>query len=121
MTIGLVRQWRDRDEGPDEPEFLASLEFLAAHVDVIDIEHADALQTLGIGLAEIGDPIVVDAADLGQEFAVRNAVPEEALARLQARSPHTILFVLFDHGVRVVAALADILPDAEEIDLRRVF
>src|SRR5438105_8844054 len=120
MTIGLVRQWRDRDEGPDEPEFLASLEFLAAHVDVIDIEHADALQALGIGLAEIGDPVVVDAADLGQQLAVRDAVPEEALARLQARTPDAVFFILTDHRVWVVAALADILPDAEEIDLRGV-
>src|SRR5438067_22133 len=120
MTIGLVLQWRDRDEGPNDPEFLASLEFLTAHVDVIDIEHADALQALGIGFAEIGDPVVVDAADLGQEFAVRNAVPEEALARLQARPPDAVLFILFDHRMRIIAALADVFPDPEEVDLRRV-
>src|SRR5947207_13058566 len=118
MTIGLVRQWRDRDEGPDESEFLASLEFLAAHVDVIDIEHADALQALGIGFAEIGDPIVVDAADFGQQLAVRDAVPEEALARLQARAPYPVFFVFPDHRMRVVATLADVLPNAEKIDLR---
>src|SRR5437870_6120 len=118
MTVGLVRQRRDRDEGADEPQLLDALELLAALVDIIDIEHADALQTLGIGLAEIGDPVVVDAADLGQQFAVWDAVPKEALARLQARPPHAIFFILPDHRVGIVAALADILPDAEKIDLR---
>src|SRR5437763_16582866 len=117
MIQGLVRHRRDRDESPDETEFLASLEFLAAHVDVIDIEHADALQALGIGFAENGDPVVVDAADLGQEFAVRNAVPEEALARLQARPPDAVRFIVFDHSMRIISALANVSTDSEEIDL----
>ena len=121
MAIGLVRQWRDRDEGPDEPQFLAALELLAALVDIVDIEHADALEALGIGLAEIGDPVVVDAADFGQQFAVRDAVPEETLAGLQARAPDPVFFIFADHRIGVVAALADILPDAEEVDLRGVF
>src|SRR5215472_4518778 len=85
MPIGLVRQRRDRNERADEPQFLAALELLAALVDVIDIEHADPFEPLGVGFAEIRDPVVVDAADLGQELAVRDAVPEETLARLQAR------------------------------------
>ncbi len=120
MTIGLVGQWRDRDEGSDEAQFLAPLELLAALVDIVDVKHADPLQTLGIGLAEIGDPVVVDSADLSQELAVRDAVPEEALAGLQTRSPDAVLFILADHRVGIVAALADILPDTEEIDLRGV-
>src|SRR5271155_2961059 len=115
MTIGFVGQWRDRDEGPDEPQLLAPLELLAAHIDIVDVEHADPLQALGIGLAEIGDPVVVDAADLGQQLAVPDAVPEESLARLQARPPDAVLFIFADHRMGVVAALADILPDAEKI------
>src|SRR6516165_868385 len=121
MAIGLLGLGRHRDKGADQPQFLAPLKLLAALVDIVDIEHTDTLQPLGIGFAEIGDPIIVDAADLGQHFAVRDAVPEEALARLQARPSHPVLFILSDHRMRIVATLADVFPDAEEIDLRGIF
>src|SRR6516164_7910857 len=82
IAIGLVGQWRDRDEGADKAELFCPLELSAAFLDIIDIEHRNAFEALGIGLAEIGDPVVVDAADLGQEPAIRQPVPEETLARL---------------------------------------
>src|SRR5215471_11472793 len=34
---------------------------------------------------------------------------------------YPIDFVLFDHGVGVVGGLADVIPDAEEIDVRGIF
>src|SRR6266446_1137541 len=120
MAIGFVGQWGDRDEGADQTQFLASLQLLAGLIDIVDTEHRNTLQALWIGLAEIGDPVVVDAADFGQELAVGHAVPEEALARLQARAPNAVLFILGDHRMRVVSALAHILPNAQKIDLRRV-
>src|SRR5215831_8555150 len=120
IAIGFVGQWRDRDEGADKAELLRPLELSAAFLDIIDIEHRNAFEAFGIGLAEIGDPVVVDAADLGQEPAIWQPVPEETLARLQARAPYPVLLVFNDHRTRVVAALADILPDTEKIDLRGV-
>jgi len=45
------------------------------------------LSRSGKRLAEIGDPVVVDAADLGEELGIRYAIPEEALARLEDRTP----------------------------------
>src|SRR5438094_9925692 len=71
-------------------------------------------------LAEIGDPVVVNTADLGQQLTVRNTVPKEALAGLQHRAPDTVLLVFFDHRVGVIGTLADILPEPEKIDLRGV-
>ena len=121
MPVGPVRQRRNRDENPDEPQLLAPFELLASFIDIVDIEHADALQTLRIWFAEIGDPVVIGATNRRQQLAVRDAVPEEALARLQARPPDAILFILFDHCVRIVATLAHILPDPEKIDLRGIF
>ena len=77
-----------------------ALEFLRRRVGIVDIEHRDALQPVGMRLAEIGDPVVVDAADLGQQLAVRHAVPEQALARLQHRAPDAVLLVFDDHRMR---------------------
>src|SRR5271154_5885185 len=71
-------------------------------------------------LAEIGDPIVVAAADFRKELGIRDAVPEQALTWLQHRAPDAILLVLDQHCIGVVSALADIFPKAEEIDLRGV-
>src|SRR6516162_8289724 len=120
MAVGSFGHGRNRDKGTDKTQFLAALELLAGLVDIVDVEHRDALEALRIGLAEIGDPVVVNAADFGQQLGVQLAVPKEALARLQAGTPHAVLFILGDHVMRVVGALADILPDAEEIDLRGV-
>src|SRR5262249_40021089 len=63
---------------------------------------------------ESGINSVVDPTDGREQFAIRYPVPEEPLARLQARPPHSIDFVLFDHSVGVVGGLADVAPDAEE-------
>src|SRR6266702_3221919 len=71
-------------------------------------------------LAEIGDPVVVAAADVGEEVAVRDAIPEEPLARLQDRPPDAVFLVFDDHRLGVIGAFADILPEPEEIDLRGV-
>src|SRR2546422_6191261 len=48
--------------------------------------HGDALEAIGIGLAEVRDPIVVGAADGGEHGAVRDAVrSEEHTSELQSR------------------------------------
>src|SRR5262249_7274726 len=120
IAIGPLGQWRDGNEGTDKAELLDPFELAAALVDVVEIEHRDALEARRIGLAEIGDPVVVDAADLRQERAVRHAVPEEALARLQNRAPDAVLLVLTQHRIGGVGALTHILPETEEIDLRGI-
>ena len=63
MTIRPVRQGRDRDEGAHEPQRRTALELPAGLIDLVHVEHGDALETVGIGPAEVGDPVVVRAAD----------------------------------------------------------
>jgi hypothetical protein len=43
VAIRLIGQRRDRDEGAHQPEFLAALELQAGLLDIVDIEHRDAL------------------------------------------------------------------------------
>ena len=116
-AVRLVRLWRDRDKGADKAEFGDPLQLLGGRIRIIDIEHRDALQPIGVRLAEIGDPIVVAAADFREQLAVRHAVPEESLARLQHRTPDAVLFVLDQHRVGLICAPANIFPDPEKIDL----
>ena len=92
-AIGLVRPRRDRNEGADQAHLDAALELFRGRIGVVDIEHGDALEPARMRLAEIGDPVVVDAAYLGQQLAVRNTVPKQALARLQHRAPDPVLLV----------------------------
>src|SRR5262245_48505848 len=73
------------------------------------------------GLAEIGDPVVVSPAEGGEKRAVGNAIPEEALARLQAGGPHAVGFQLFQHRVGLVSGLPDVFPDTQKVDRRRIF
>lgn len=92
VAIGLVRHRRDGNECAHQTQFLASRELQAGLVDIVDFQHRDALQALRIRPAEIRHPVVVDTADFGPERAVGRAIPEQALARLQARAPRAILF-----------------------------
>src|SRR5215510_3589284 len=121
MAIRPVGQRRDRDERADQPQPRAALELLRGFLDVVDVEHRDALEAVGERLAELGDPIVVGVADRGEQLAVGDAVPEETLARLQARAPHAVHLVFLDHHLGVVGAQAHVLPRAEEVDLRGIF
>src|SRR6202040_2879089 len=89
-------------------------------LDVVHVEHGDALETVGIGLAEVRDPVVIDAGDGREQGAGREAGPEEPPARLQARAPHPPHPVLFDHRLWVVRAESDVSPPPKKIDLRRV-
>src|SRR6266436_7233354 len=120
-AIRFIRTRRDRNEGADKAHLDAALKLFRGGIGVVDIEHGDALQPARVWFAEIGVPVVVDAADLGQQLAVRDAVPKEALARLQHRAPDPVLLVFGDHCVSVIGAFSDILPEAEKIDLRGVF
>src|SRR4030095_3093505 len=92
MTVGPVGEGRDGDEGTDQSQPGAAFQFLAGVVHIVHIQHGDTLETIGIRLAEIGDPVVIDPADGREQLAVRDAVPEQALTRLQASAPHTVHF-----------------------------
>src|SRR5215510_9944548 len=117
MTIGHVGQGRDGNEGPDQSHPGAAFQFLAGIVYIVYIQHGDTLETIRIGLAEIDDPVVINSADSREELAVWNAIPEQALARLQASAPHTIHFELFDHWVWIVGRPPHVIPNPQEIDL----
>ena len=120
MAVGPVGQWGDGDEGPDEPQSSAAFELLTRVVHIVHIQHGDAFEAVGVRLTEIDDPVVIDATDGRQQLAVRNAVPEQALAGLQAGAPHAVHLQLFGHGVWVVRRPPHVIPHPQEIDLRGI-
>src|SRR5262249_28130479 len=93
-----------------------TLQLLTRVIDVVDVQHADPLEPPRSGPAEIRDPRVVRSTKRGEQLAVRDAIPEETLARLEARAPDTIHLELLQHRVRIVGRLPDVLPHAEKVD-----
>ena len=59
VTVGPVGQRIDRDESPHQPQLGTALQLLAGRINVVHIQHADALEARGRGLAEVRDPMVV--------------------------------------------------------------
>ena len=61
------------DHCPDEAHPGAPLQLLHPGHYVVGVEHGDALEPVGEGLAELGEPVVIDPEDVRQQLAVRNA------------------------------------------------
>src|SRR5215472_3029331 len=116
MAIWPVSEWVNGDERSRQAQVGAALHLLARLIDIVDVEHADPPQPSGSSAAEVRDPGVVRPTEGGQKLAVGQAIPEQALARLQARAPDTIHPQLLEHCMGVIGRLADVLPHAEEVD-----
>jgi hypothetical protein len=87
---------------------------------MVDIEHTNAFQSVGMGVTEIGNPIVICLAQTREELTILNVVPEQALAGLENRAPDTIQFELFEHRVWLIGSCAHVFPDPHEVDRFRV-
>jgi hypothetical protein len=55
------------DHGAAEAEAGGALKLPDALPDVVQVDHRDALEPVGIGAAELGDPVVVGAKDGGHQ------------------------------------------------------
>src|SRR5207248_5860061 len=63
VPIWAIGQRSDGNERADQAELRATLELVARLLDVVHVEHRDALEPVRERLAELCDPVVVDAAD----------------------------------------------------------
>ena len=115
VAVRLSRQRCDRDEGPSQAQLGTPLEFRPSRPRIIDIDHADAPQPPGLGPTEVGDPAVIGVTNPGQQLAVFQVVPEQALAGLQHRAPNPVHLKLGQHGLGLIGALSDIFPNADKI------
>ena len=78
-VVGLVASGIDGNHGAAEADFDGTLEFGDARFDVVVEEnHGDALEPVGVGVAELGEPIVVGAEDVPHEDGVGNGVEVQA-------------------------------------------
>ena len=116
VAVGPLPEGRRRDEDAYQPHLGAVLHLGARLVHVVHVENTDAFEPIGVGLAELGYPIVIRAAGRGDNLVVVQPVPEEALTGLGACRPDPVHLQLFEHLVRVVGRLAHVIPESQKVD-----
>jgi hypothetical protein len=62
-----VLEWILGDHRAGQAEAGGALQFPDSVLDVVQVDHRDALEPGGIGAAELGDPVVVGAKDGGHQ------------------------------------------------------
>ena len=82
--------------GAGEAHLVGPLKLLDAYAHVVDVEHGDALETVWDGVEELGNPVVVGPADVGQEVAVLSAVEHDAGSRIDDADVHAVDIKVFD-------------------------
>jgi len=75
---------------PEKAQAGGALQFLDPVPDVVQVDHRDALQSGGIGAAELGEPVVVRAKDRGHQLRVRHLEVKEPLARIENLTGHPV-------------------------------
>ena len=73
-------------------------------LDVVEVDHRDALQSGGIGAAELGEPVVVRAKDRGHQRRVRHLEVKQPLARIEDFTGHPVERHVLEMLLGVVAA-----------------
>jgi hypothetical protein len=73
-------------------------------LDVVQVDHRDALEPRGIGAAELGEPVVVGAKDGGHQRRVRQPEVEEPLRGIEDFTGHPIERHVLEVLLGVVAA-----------------
>ncbi len=75
---------------PARPRRAARSSSLMPSLDVVQVDHGDALEPGGIGAAELGEPVVVGAEDGGHQRGVGHPEVEEALRGVEHLAGHAV-------------------------------
>ena len=95
-TERCPRRRRHGDQRAGEPEVAAADQLAGGVVDVVDVDHRDALEAAVVLAAELGEPVVVGLHRRAHDFGVGHRVQHEALARIDHRTPHAVGLALVD-------------------------
>ena len=78
-------------------------------LDVVQVDHRDALEPGGIGAAELGEPVVVGAKDGGHQRRVRHPEVEEPLRGIEDFAGHPVERHVLEMLLGVVPAAVHVL------------
>jgi len=82
----------------------AALQLLDPVLDVVQVDHCDALEAGGIRAAELGEPVVVGAKDGGHQQRGRHLEVKEPLRGIEDFTGHPIEFHVLEVPLGVVPA-----------------
>ncbi len=90
LVVAPVLGWILGDHCAREAQSGNAFQLLDRVRDVVQVDHRDALQSGGIGAAELGEPVVVRAKDRGHQQRVRHLEVEEPLRGIEDFTGHPI-------------------------------
>ncbi len=90
LIVAPVLQGIFGDHRAGEAEAGGAFQLADAVLDVVEVDHGDALQPGGIGAAELGQPVVVGAEDGGHQPAVRQPEVEQPLRGIEDLARHPV-------------------------------
>ncbi len=90
LVVAPVLSWILRDHRAREAQAGGALQLLDPVLDIVEIDHCDALEAEGISAAELREPLVVGAKDGGHQHRVRHLEVKEPLARVEDFARHPI-------------------------------
>jgi hypothetical protein len=85
-----------------------ALQLLDPVLDVVQVDHRDALESGGIRAAEVGEPVVVRAKDGGHQLRVRHLEVKEPLRGIEDFTGHPI-------ELHVLEVLLGVVPPAVRV------
>jgi len=120
LVLGLIvapvleRVLRDHRSGEASPR--GPLQLFRALLDIVQVDHGDALEPARVRAAEVGEPVVVRPEDRGHEGGVGHLEVEEALRRVEHLSGHPIETHVREVLLGVISARRDVLEPTEPGD-----
>jgi hypothetical protein len=96
------------DHRAGEAQAGGTLQLIDPVLDVVQVDHRDALQAGGIGAAELGEPVVVRAKDGGHQQRVRHLEVKEPLRGIENLTGHPV-------ERHVLEMLIGVVPPAEDV------
>jgi hypothetical protein len=90
LVVAPVLQRVLGDHRARQTQARGALELADAVLDVVQIDHRDALEPRAVGGAEVGEPVVVGAEDRRHQRGVRHPEVEEALGGIEHFARHAV-------------------------------
>ena len=90
LVVAAVLERVLGDHRPGKAQAGGALELPDAVLDVVHVDHRDALEPGPIGAAELGEPVVVRAEDRRHQRRVRHPEVEQALRGVQHLAGHAV-------------------------------
>ena len=95
-----------------QPQLGRPLQLLDSFPNVVQVYHGHALEPVRVGIAELGEPVIVGPEYRGHQLRVGDLEVEKALGRIKHLAGNPVQLHVADVLVRVVSAGVDVFKPA---------